>query len=119
MRPPTSVEQINEWLNVKTETKNLEFKAAKTQFSHDNLLNYCVAIANELGGYLLLGITNKRPRQVIGTQAFQNVQETELSVLTKLGFRVDIQEVPHPDGRVIVETTGPNLTVPHILLFRL
>ena len=102
MNPPFTPEQIDEWRNSKKETRKLEFKAAKNSFSYDNLLGYCAAIANEKGGHLLLGVTNKRPRQVCGTLAFQNIQEIEHKIYEKLKLRVTLDEVAHPDGRVIV-----------------
>jgi hypothetical protein len=99
---PTSVQQINAWRAAKSETEHLEFKEAKSQFSFDHLLNYCVAIGNEGGGHLLLGISNKPPRPVVGTSAYTNTQKTAFDLLNKLHFRVDIEEVVHPDGRVLV-----------------
>ena len=61
-----------------------------------------MAIGNEGGGQLLLGIANKPPRPVVGTNAFANPGKTAFSLLNKLAFRVDIEEVAHPNGRVLV-----------------
>ena len=36
----------------------------------DKLVNYCVALANEGGGKIILGVTDERPRSVVGTTAF-------------------------------------------------
>lgn len=103
----TSIRQIDQWRAVKSETEHLEFKEAKKQFSFDELLRYCVAIANEGGGQLLLGIENKPPRRVVGTAAFANIQKTALELLNKLHFRVDIEEIPHQGGRVLVFHVPP------------
>lgn len=65
-----SVEQINKWRQVKSETQNFEFKEAKTQFDTRKLFKYCVALANEGGGYLLLGIADKVSRAVVRAQIF-------------------------------------------------
>ncbi len=65
----TSVEQIERWLVAASETQVLEFKEAKTQFDGTKLCKYCVAIANEGGGHLLFGITDKHPRKVVGSTA--------------------------------------------------
>ena len=55
-----------------SEHPRLEFKEAKTQFDNTKLYQYCVAIANERGGQLLLGVTDKLPRKIAGTAAFSN-----------------------------------------------
>jgi ATP-dependent DNA helicase RecG len=51
-----SVDQIDLWRQLPTETEVLEFKEAKTQFDTKTLLEYCVAIGNEGGGHLVLGV---------------------------------------------------------------
>jgi Putative DNA-binding domain len=61
-----SEQQIDEWLDAK-EDEHLEFKEAKSNFHFEKLVKYCAALANEGGGYILLGVTDKRPRQVVGT----------------------------------------------------
>jgi len=80
----------------------LEFKQAKTQYSNKKLYRYCIALANEGGGKLILGVTDKRPRKVVGTAAFNNPVEMSAKIFTNIGFRVDIEEIIHPDGRVLV-----------------
>jgi ATP-dependent DNA helicase RecG len=97
-------EQINLWCSLKTETQNLEFKEAKIQYDNKKLFKYCVAIANEGGGYLLLGITDKKPRVVVGTAAFNDLVGMAAKVFQTLGFRVNIEEIQHTDGRVLVFT---------------
>lgn len=100
-------EQIDSWRGVYSETQNLEFKEAKTQFDNKRLYKYCVALANEGGGHLLLGITDKAPRQVVGSAAFNNPIDMASKLFTAIGFRVDIEEVDHPDGRVVVFSIPP------------
>jgi ATP-dependent DNA helicase RecG len=95
-------EQIDLWRNVPSETQVLEFKEAKSQFDNEKLFEYCVAIANEGGGHLLLGIRNNPPREVVGTSAFRDPQKMEEKILQVLRFRVDIEQVDHPEGRVLV-----------------
>jgi ATP-dependent DNA helicase RecG len=90
-----------------SENQNLEFKEAKTQFDNEKLFQYCVALANEGGGHLLLGIHNDPPRQVVGTQAFRDPVKTEEKIFQCLGSRVDIAAVNHPDGRVLVFVVPP------------
>jgi ATP-dependent DNA helicase RecG len=97
-----SIDQIDEWRSFPTEKEVLEFKEARNQYDMEKLLGYCVAIANEGGGHLLLGIKDKSPRQVVGTNAIDNPNGMAEKILNKLGFRVHIEEVKHPSGRVIV-----------------
>ncbi|HQR08439.1 MAG TPA: ATP-binding protein [Gemmatales bacterium] len=98
----TTVAQIDAWRAARSETQNLEFKEAKVQFDNRKLYKYCVALANEGGGYLLLGIEDSPPRKVVGTAAFNDPVEMASILFQNLGFRVDIEEVLHPDGRVLV-----------------
>lgn len=102
-----SVAQIDLWRSVKSETQNLEFKEAKNQYDNDKLLKYCVAVANEGGGHLLFGIADKPPRTVVGSQAVNNIVDMAAKIFTAVGFRVDIEEVLHPDGRVVVFVIPP------------
>lgn len=98
----TTAEQIDLWRSKRTENQRLEFKEAKTQFDNRKLHEYCVALANEGGGLLLLGIADKPPRPVVGTQAFNDPVAMTEKLFQAIGFRVDIDEVMHPDGRVLV-----------------
>ena len=50
----------------------------------------------------MFGVADKPPRTVVGTQAIPNRVDTTQKIFQKLGFRVDIEEVNHPDGRVLV-----------------
>ncbi len=98
----TTIAQIDAWRASPSEHQNLEFKEAKRQFDNRKLYKYCVALANEGGGQLLLGIEDKPPRKVVGSAAFNNPVGMAAKVFQTLGFRVDIEEVAHPDGRVVV-----------------
>lgn len=98
----TTPEQIDLWRTSAAENQRLEFKEAKNQFDNKKLYKYCVALANEGGGMLLLGISDTPPRPVVGTTAFNNLVEMSEKLFQALGFRVDIEEVQHPHGRVLV-----------------
>ncbi len=98
----TTPETIDLWRQSASEHRSLEFKEAKTQFDNQRLFKYCVAIANDGGGILLLGVADQPPRSVVGTKAFQNPVTMEEKIFQKIGFRVDIEEVDHPEGRVLV-----------------
>ena len=71
----TSVEQLEKWMQVPAEDEHLEFKAARSGFSKQQLGPYFSAFANEGGGRLILGVTDARPRKVVGTQAFGDLGE--------------------------------------------
>lgn len=100
-----SLDTLCRWLAFPAESEHLEFKEAKQQFDTTKLLRYCVALANEGGGHLVLGVSDKLPRRVVGTRAF--VAATDLNgiksrIVDKLRFRVETVELAHADGRVLV-----------------
>lgn len=100
-----TLENLEQWLTAPAETEQLEFKEAKQQFDTNKLLKYCVALANEGGGHLVLGVTNKPPRTVVGSQAFPSstsLNDIKALIVEKLRFRVEVTELEHPDGRVLV-----------------
>lgn len=88
-------------LNIK-ENSNLEFKKAEDSFSFEKLCEYAVALANEHGGNLILGITDKLPRQIIGTKAFLDPSKTERALYDRLHLRIDIIETILEEKRVLV-----------------
>jgi len=98
----TTPQQIDLWRFVTSEHQRLEFKEAKNQFDNRKLYEYCVALANEGGGHLLLGVSDAAPRKVVGTAAFNDPVAMAEKLFGAVGFRVDIEAVAHPDGRVLV-----------------
>jgi ATP-dependent DNA helicase RecG len=105
-----SPEQVEAWLNAK-EDEHVEFKSAATQFDSRKLTDYCVGLANERGGYLVLGISPKIPRQVVGTRAYQDdLGKPKREILERLRVRIEAEELVH-DGRRIVVFTIPSRPV--------
>jgi ATP-dependent DNA helicase RecG len=98
----TTEAELLRWLTAPREDEHLEFKEAKNQYDTAKLYGYCVALANEGGGKFILGVTDALPRRVVGTGAFRDTQEIAAKILQKLRFRVDVEEISHPDGRVLV-----------------
>lgn len=96
----TTPDQINLWRTASREHQRLEFKEARTQIDFGKLCRYCVALANEGGGLLLLGIADQPPRPVVGTTAVNDPIGMAAKLFQTLGFRVDVECVNHPDGRV-------------------
>jgi ATP-dependent DNA helicase RecG len=94
----TTPEQLDLWRAAPSEHQRLEFKEAKTQFDGCRPHEYCVALANE-GEYLLFGVAAKPPREVVGSLAFPDTVAAAEKRFQALGFRMDIEEVAHPQGR--------------------
>ena len=84
------------------EDEHLEFKEAKNSYEFEELVKYCVALANEKGGRFVLGVSDKLPRRVVGSQAFPDVDQTKSNVSDRLHLRVNAQIYQHADGRVVV-----------------
>ncbi len=84
------------------EGRRVEFKTASASFHFEELADYCVALANEGGGVLILGVTDKRPRQVVGTRAFEEPGRTEAGLFERLHQRIPIEEYRHDGKRVIL-----------------
>lgn len=95
------VEKLENWM-LGVEDEHLEFKEAKNQYSADKLIRYCSALANEGGGKMILGVTDRKPRRVVGTGAFDDLNSVKARLVDKLGLRIEATVVDHPDGRVLV-----------------
>ncbi len=73
MTRPT-LSDLAQFMNLPAESECVEFKEAKNSFDLDDLGKYFSALSNEaklkreLAGWLIFGVTNKRPRQIVGTQ---------------------------------------------------
>ena len=96
-----SIDILQTWMNSK-EDEHLEFKEAKKNFHFETLVKYCVALANEGGGRMILGVTDKLPRKVVGSQAFSNLERTKAGLIDRVRLRIDVEEIQHPNGRVLV-----------------
>jgi ATP-dependent DNA helicase RecG len=105
---PTSHEQLRQWLEA-PEGSRFEFKSATQNYHFEKLVEYCVALANEGGGKIILGATDRRPRQVCGTAAFSEPGRTEAGLYDRLRQRIPIEEVKLPEGRVLVVHVPPRL----------
>lgn len=103
----TTINEFNKWLQ-RLEDQSLEFKTAENSFSRDkNLPDYCAAISNENGGKLILGVDTDR--KIIGTRAFQNTyNKLSHELLQKLRIRIDVEELKHPYGRILIFHIPPH-----------
>lgn len=102
---PVTLKSLGDWL-VSPEGERLEFKEAQSSFRLDDVHKYLVALANEGGGHLVLGVTNTIPRSIVGTAALQDHAKSAHELTRQLGLRVTFTELLPPEGRVLVATVG-------------
>jgi len=106
MKDITTTEEFNKWLK-RYEDMNLEFKKSNID-KQSGLPDYCAALANEKGGKLIIGVAEKKGKkkkeyEVVGTRFAEytfNTLSNEL--LNKIKIRVDVEELLHPNGRVVI-----------------
>lgn len=97
----TTAEQFQSYLDA-VEGARFEFKQARGGYQFDDLILYCVALANEGGGKILLGVTDRRPREVVGTTAFLEPGRTEAGLFEQLHQRIQIEEYRYGNNRVLI-----------------
>jgi ATP-dependent DNA helicase RecG len=93
---------LNTLLDVRSENEHIEFKEAKNNFHFEKLVDYCVALANEGGGRIVLGVSDQRPRKVVGTLAFELPEKAVAGIHERIHLKILWQEIAHADGRVLV-----------------
>ena len=104
----TGPEEFRGYL-LSAEGPNLEFKSAARRFDFEELVQYCVALANAGGGKILLGVTDTRPREVVGTQAFAEPGRTSAGLFEQLAHPIPIEEYFHEGRRVLLVHVPPRL----------
>jgi ATP-dependent DNA helicase RecG len=97
------MDQLSLWM-VGRENEHLEFKEAKSGYDTDTLTKYCSALANEGGGHVILGVSDKLPRRIVGSNALLNLEETKSKLIRRLQIRIDIDELLTENGRVLIFT---------------
>lgn len=97
------LQQLAVWMDA-LEGERFEFKEAKNRSDFEEVVQYLCALANEGGGRMLLGVTDKRPRRVVGSSAYAQIERLREGLLARLPVRIQVDEVHHPSGRVIVIT---------------
>ena len=97
----TTPEQFQVFL-AGAEGRRLEFKSASGGFHFEELVKYCVALGNEGGGTILLGVTDRRPRRVLGTPAFAEPGRTEAGLFQNLRQHIPVEEYLHEGKRVLI-----------------
>lgn len=97
-----TIEELKKLLEARSEGEHLEFKEAKGNYEFENLVDYCVALANEGGGRFVLGVTNTPPRKIVGTKAFDVPERTVAGVYERIHLKILWHELTSPEGRVLV-----------------
>lgn len=97
------LEQLRLWM-ARKENEHLEFKEAKSGFDVEKLTQYCCALANEGGGHMILGVSDKVPRQIVGSNAFLNLEEIKSKLIKRLQIRIDVDEITAERRRVLIFT---------------
>ena len=95
------LETVQELLEAK-EGEHVQFKEAKNRFDFGEAAKCCCALANNGGGKLVFGITDKRPRSVVGSAAFDQPERTRMGLIEKLKVNVDFQLFNYEEKRVLV-----------------
>jgi ATP-dependent DNA helicase RecG len=102
----TNIEQFERWLKA-DEDEHLEFKKAENRYDFEELTRYCVALANERGGKFILGVTDKHPRRLMGTRAFQNLERTKAGLVERLHLRIETEQLDIDGKRIVIFHVPP------------
>ena len=95
---PTRLQQILD----EVEGEHFEFKEWKTKDDFDGLTKYACALANEGGGKIILGVSNQRPRRIVGTQVWPQIEVTRKSLNQRIHLNTQWEEFSASEGRVLV-----------------
>lgn len=98
LKSPMTIEELLE----AKEGEQYQFKEAKRRFDSNEAARCCCALANCGGGRLVFGISDKRPRKVVGSEAFDQPERTRKGLIDKLKIMVDFQILYQGKKRVLV-----------------
>ena len=84
------------------EGAHYQFKEAKNRYDFEDALKCCCALSNSGGGKFILGITDKRPRRVVGSNAFTQPERTRERLADKLRIKVDFSLHKCGEDRILV-----------------
>jgi ATP-dependent DNA helicase RecG len=84
------------------EGARFELKEARSGFSFERLVQYVVARANERGGKIIRGGTDKRPRKIVGTHAFAEPGRAEAGLFERVRHHIPIEELTHDGRRLLI-----------------
>ena len=98
MYHPVTIEELLE----EKEGELCQFKEGKNRFDFEEAARCCCALSNCGGGKLVFGITDKRPRKAVGSNAFNQPERTRMGLIDKLKIMVDFQTYNYHGERVLV-----------------
>lgn len=103
---------VEEILEAK-EGEQYQFKEAKNRFDFEEAVKCCCALSNRGGGKLVFGISDKRPRKVVGSNAFEQPERTRENLRDRLKVEVDFQLYNYQGKRVLAfEVAGRPIGLP-------
>jgi ATP-dependent DNA helicase RecG len=84
------------------ETEGVEFKPAL--LSRKEIAEYAVGIGNAGGGHLIMGVTNKPPRQIqpISPPSADEIQQIRRSVYDSAQIHIKVENLATPSGNVVI-----------------
>ena len=90
------------------ESENIEFK--QKLLPYEKISEYVVGIGNAGGGLLLFGVTDKKPRQLLGipTPSESELKQIQTSVYNSTGIRVRLQPLLTKDGLFVLGVGIPS-----------
>jgi len=106
--------QLTVLLALPAETEWVEFKEAKTSFDSEKLGEYFSALSNEANlkgqtsAWLIFGVTDKLPRQIIGTSyrsSHPSLDALKKQIADQTSSRLtfeEIHELTRPEGRMLM-----------------
>lgn len=97
---PPRLQQILDGL----EGEHFEFKEWKTKDDFDGLTKYACSLANEGGGKMVLGVSDQRPRKIVGTRVWPQIEVTRKSLNQRIHLTTQWEEFQTGEGRVLVIT---------------
>lgn len=91
-------------LMVGDETEHVEFKPSLEP--RTEIARYAVGIGNSGGGHLVIGVTNRPPRRIqpVAPLPMDEIQQILRSVYDSAQIHVQVENLPTPDGNVVVVT---------------
>lgn len=120
---------IAELQKLRESEDHIEFKEAKHNYPFAGgkhvdpkerrrcVLGYVVALANEKGGRLVLGMADKMPHAVVGSDfAQEKVGELTDEIYKRLGIRIEAAEL-YEDGKRVLVLSVPSRPVGRLLRF--
>lgn len=98
-------EEFEQLLEIDTETENIEFKESAININNgsDSICAYATGISNAGGGMLILGVTNKKPREVKNISKYKDINSLKKTIYDTLGRNdVIVEQFEYEGKRVLI-----------------